>query len=46
MIVAIWGARLEFSEREIGIIALTYMFGLAFNAYLALVASRTTEVSI
>jgi hypothetical protein len=33
------------SEREIGIIALTYMFGLAFKAYLAIVASRSTEVS-
>jgi hypothetical protein len=26
-------------------VALTYMFGLAFKAYLAIIASRSTEVS-
>jgi hypothetical protein len=45
MIVTIWGCRIELSEREISIVALTYMFGLAFKAYLAIIASRCTEVS-
>ena len=45
MIVAIWSWRIELSEKEIAIVALTYMFGLAFKAYLAIIASRSTEVS-